>query len=307
MVATPETRATLAPTLATTSSENRVRASKVDVFAAVNFPTAGIRATEYPALVPATSTSGMDMRTSGANVLVVEKGIEAIRTTDAAMLVAVRGRVANPRLRAWTFTLDGHDFYVLRLGLDLTLVYDTYSEQWMDWDAFALNYWPVNIGFNWVGGVGLLDPDGQSWGSNVLIGDDTLGLLWFLDPFQPFDESFDGPLDPAPEKYFPRVTMGQVALTGRSVLSCYAAWLTTDMGDPAYTGASVTLEISDDAGKSFDDMGAIPVTAGDNRPELSWYSLGQIEAPGRLFRITDDGAVTRIDGMEMNDPDDDDK
>jgi hypothetical protein len=37
---------------------------------------------------------------------------------------------------------------------------------------------------------------------------------------------------------------------------------------------------------------------------LSWYSLGQIQAPGRLFRITDDGAVARIDGMEMNDPDD---
>jgi hypothetical protein len=76
------------------------------------------------------------------------------------------------------------------------------------------------------------------------------------------------------------------------------------MGDPAYTDAGVMLEISDDAGVTFDDMGTVTVTAGDTSPELSWYSLGQITAPGRLFRITDDGAIARIDGMEMNDPDD---
>ncbi len=291
--------------LAATSSDNIARVSAFDALVAINFPTAGIRATEYPALVVASSTSGMDMRTSTAYTLAAAKGIEALRVSEAVVLVAARGRIANPTVRAWTFTLDGHDFYVLRLGMDLTLVYDTYSEQWHDWDAFSEEYWPVNIGFNWVGAVGLVDRNrGEPWGSNVIVGDDTLGLLWFLDPNQPFDESFDGPLDPEPARYFPRITMGQLALTGRSVLSCYAAWLSTDMGAPAYEGASVTLEISDDAGVTFDDMGAIPVTAGDNRPEISWYSLGQIEAPGRLFRITDDGAIARIDGMEMNDPDD---
>jgi hypothetical protein len=93
-------------------------------------------------------------------------------------------------------------------------------------------------------------------------------------------------------------------MTGRENMPCYAVWLTTDMGAPAYVGAGVTLEISDDAGKSYDDMGTINVTTDANSPELAWYSLGQIEAPGRLFRITDDGAVARIDAMEMNDPDD---
>lgn len=304
MVATVETRVTEATVLATTFAANTARLTAYDALVAINFPTASIRTSGYPALVPASSTSGMSLRTSTLDALVAEKGIEALRTTQAAVLVAVRGRVDNPRLRAWTFTLDGHDFYVLRLGKDLTLVFDTYSEQWHDWDAFEQKYWPVNVGINWVGGVGLLDPAGKSWGSNILIGDDTLGLLWFLDPDQPYDESFDGPLDPAPAKYFPRVTMGQLALTGRQVMPCFATWLTTDMGAPAYVGAGVKLEISDDAGVTFDDMGTVLVTSGINTPELSWYSLGQIEAPGRLFRITDDGAITRIDGMEMNDPDD---
>lgn len=304
MVATVETRATQASVLAAITSPvtSNIRLTEFDALVAINFPTASARTTEFPAYVAA--ANGETLRTSGLNGLVAAKGIEALRSSQALVMVAVRGRVANPKLRAWTFTLDGHDFYVLRLGMDLTLVYDDYSEQWMDWDAFEKAYWPVNVGINWVGGVGLLNPAGDSWGSNVLVGDDTLGLLWFLDPNQPFDESFDGPLDPVPAKYFPRVTMGQMTLTGRQVMPCYAAWLTTDMGAPAYVGAGVTLEISDDAGVTFDDMGLLTVTAGVNSPELSWYSLGQIEAPGRLFRITDDGAVARIDGMEMNDPDD---
>ncbi len=305
MVATPETRVTDADTLvATGGPAGNVRLTAFDALVAINFPTAGIRATEYQLEVAAKSTSGMPIRTTGVDALVALKGIEALRTSEAAILVAARGRVENPKLRAWTFTLDGHDFYVLRLGLGLTLVYDVYSEQWMDWDAFEKDYWPVNIGINWVGGVGLLTPEGGNWGSNVLVGDDSLGLLWFLDPDQPYDESFDGPLDPAPEKYFPRTVMGQLPVNGREVLPCYAAWLTTDMGNPAYFGAGVTLEISDDAGKTFEDMGLVSVTQGDSRPEVSWYSLGQIEAPGRLFRISDDGAIARIDGMEMNDPDD---
>lgn len=304
MALTPEIRTTKGDVLAVSGGPaSAVRLTKFDALVAVNFPTEFVRTTEYDAYVAA--RDGEDLRTSGLNALVAARDGEDLRTSGAAVLVAVRGRVQNPKLRVWTFTLDGHDFYVLRLGIDLTLVYDVYSEQWIDWDAFEETYWPVNIGINWVGGVGLLDDADQYYGSNVLVGDDTLGLLWFLDPEQPYDESFDGPLDPEPEKYFTRITMGQVAMTGREVLPCYAVWLTTDMGDPAYDGAGVLLEISDDAGKSFDDMGTVTVTLGENKPELSWYSLGQIEAPGRLFKIVDDGAITRIDGMEMNDPDDD--
>ena len=211
----------------------------------------------------------------------------------------VRGHIENPRMRAWTFTLDGHDFYVLRLADMLTLVYDVYSEQWMDWQDFTHAYWRPNIGTTWIGASAL----GQTYGSSVVAGDDTWGLLWFLDPNQPYDQHPDYTA-PQQEIYFERITMGQVPMRGRENLPCYAAWLTTDMGDPAYDGAGVRLEISDDGGATFDDMGTVAITVGANYPELSWYSLGQIEAPGRLFKIIDDGAITRIDSMEMNDPDD---
>lgn len=223
-----------------------------------------------------------------------------LRVSQAGVMVVAKGRVDNPKVRAWTFTLDGHDFYVLRLGDDFTFVYDVYSEQWMDWSSLGMPYWRVNCGINWVGGQALA----ALYGSDVLVGDDTHGVLYFLNPEQPYDQT---PIEDAPiqERYFERVVMGQVPMRGREVLPCYTVWLTTDMGRPAYDGAGVTLLTSDDAGESFDDHGLVTVTPGVYSPELSWYSLGQIGAPGRLFKIVDDGAIARIDGMEMNDPDDD--
>jgi hypothetical protein len=276
----------------------QIRTTEYDALIALNYPSVSVRVSQSATLVPYTSLSEQ-IRVSQAEALIAETSALDLRVTQAAVLVAVKGRTANPKLRAWTFTLDGHDFYVLRLGDTLTLVYDVYSEQWLDWDGFSEAFWPVNHGINWIGGTALA----AVFGSNVLVGDDTFGLIWFLDPEQSYDQSPEVN-DPVQQLFFERITMGQVPMTGRSVMPCYAAWLTTDMGDPAYVGAGVTLYISDDAGVTYEDMGLVTVTPGATVPELSWYSLGQIEAPGRLFKIVDDGAVARIDGMEMNDPDD---
>jgi hypothetical protein len=166
----------------------------------------------------------------------------------------------------------------------------------MDWSDLGSPFWRPNIGTNWTGG----DRLAPTYGSNIIAGDDTYGLLWFLDPEQPYDQHPDED-NPTQETYFERITMGQVPLRGRDVVPCYAVWLTTDLGAPAYTGAAVTLEISDDAGNTFSSMGDVTVTLGEFSPEIAWYSLGQITAPGRLFKITDYGAIARIDSLEMND------
>lgn len=282
MALSPFIRASQGQFLASIVPDGDARVSQLMLYAAVGFPSEATRVSQ-------------------AQILVAYAAAMDLRVSQAQILVAVRGRVANPRLRAWSFSLDGHDFYVLRLGDTLTLVYDLTSEQWVDWSDFNNVFWRPNVGMNWAGGTGLA----HQYGSNVLAGDDTYGLLWFLDPNQPYDEHSDF-LDPVQELYFERITMGQMPIRGRETMPCFAAWLTTDMGKPAYVGAGVTLYISDDAGETFDDMGLVTVVLGENTPELSWYSLGQITAPGRLFKIVDDGAVARIDGMEMNDPDDDD-
>lgn len=259
-----------------------VQMSQADLMSIYNIPSDGVEVSQSDITFPSSSTSNAEV-------------------SQADVIVVVGGRVENPTVRAWTYSLDGHDFYVLRLGDSETLVYDLYSEQWMNWDSPGLTFWRPNYGINWIGGEAF----GAVFGSNVAAGDDAFGLIWFLDPTQPYDQN---PVSTAAQQflYFQRVTTGQVALRGRKVLPCYAVWLTTDMGHPAYEGAGVSLLISDDAGASYNDMGLVTVTMDVINPEIAWYSLGQIEAPGRLFRLVDDGAITRIDGLEMNDDSSDD-
>src|SRR5690606_14907332 len=80
---------------------------------------------------------------------------QQLRVTQLRVISLVRGRVANPRVRTWTFTLDGHDFYVLRLGDQETLVYDVSTEQWVNWDSAGLPFWRPNVGMSWIGGTPL--------------------------------------------------------------------------------------------------------------------------------------------------------
>jgi len=225
------------------------------------------------------------------------EGANKSRLSQGGVFVIARGRTENPRLRAWTYSLDGHDYYVLRLGDNSTLVWDNYSGEWSEWSSGGgLDYWRASVGTNWLGAGEF----SQNYGSSVLVGDDNFGLLWFLNPNQGFDNS------PAPEVQpddipFERIVMGQIALRGIVGVKCDVIYLTADLGQPSWVGASVKLEVSDDAGFSFLDEGSIVITEDDFTQRVSWRSLGQMTAPGRLFKITDDGAFSSIFSMDMND------
>lgn len=240
-----------------------------------------------------------EVQDSGARILLpVQRSID-IELSHERIFAIVKGRIANPALRIWTATIDGHDFVFLRLGDTVTLVYDLYSEQWVEWTSPQSGAWRPNTGMTWVGGQALAD----TYGSNTVAGDDTFGLLWFLDPELPWDENPD-PLRPRQEIDFDRIVTGQVLASGRQYIPCYAIFLDGD--NYGLTGAEFTptivLEYSDDQGRTFvsaESLGVQTDTTVDN--PYSWYSLGQINSPGRIFRVTDNGVMTRIDSMSMND------
>lgn len=222
-----------------------------------------------------------------------------MEASEARVFALVRGRIANPALRMWTGTLDGHDFVFLRLGDTVTLVYDLYSEQWVEWTSPQSGAWRPNAGMTWVGGAALAD----TYGSSIVAGDDTFGLLWFLDPELPWDENPD-PLRAPQEIAFDRIVTAQTLVGGRNYVPCYAIFLDGD--NYGLTGAEFTptivLEYSDDQGRNFVSAEALGVETDleVNNP-YSWYSLGQINSPGRIFRWTDNGVLTRIDSVSMND------
>lgn len=230
-----------------------------------------------------------------ANINVVIHEAATIAVPQARILPVVRGRAANPRVRAWTFTLDGHDFYVLRLGDSETLVYDLSTEQWTDWRSFGLPFWRLSTGISWIGGQALA----HQYGSNIIAGDDAWGLLWFLDPLQAFDEHPDEG-NAIQQIEFERIVTGQVVERGRDSVPCNVIFLTGDNYGVSVIDfiPAVTLEYSDDAGQTYVSAGTIMLA--DDQP-YEWRSIGQIDSPGRLFRITDNGVFTRIDDMKMND------
>jgi hypothetical protein len=255
-----------------------IRASQAVVLAAGAYPADGIRVPQALALAAIDAEDSM-----------------AINVSQVVILLAARGRVNDPKIRAWTFTLDGHDYYVLRLGNRETLVYDTHSQAWYVWGSDEGDLWRAYNGCNWLGGT----TQGGGYGSNIVVGDDGNGSLYFLDPDSEVDD--DSLLGEAVPRTFQRVVQGQVVTKGYQSERCYGVQLTgsiADVDDPTYT--DVTLSISDDQGETYTDCGTITVEQDAPNARLHWRSLGSIRNPGRLFKIVDYGALTRIDSLDMD-------
>lgn len=248
--------------------------------------------------IPSESVQTSQFDTS---VIMERQGSEAPAQVSQYDVVAiVRGRIFNPKLRTWWFELDAHEFYVLNLGADgKTLAYDLTTGTWAWWSTGDLNYWRAAIATNWTqsGSIAF------DYGSSTVVGDDTAGILWVLNPLQGYDDpanSVDrenGAIVP-----FTRKATGQVLTRGRITIPCYQTYLVSDTGEPSYTGASVTLSYSDDGGKTFVNASEpIVVEAGNYYQEFAWRSIGIVRSPGRLFRITDDGAFAQIDELTLYD------
>lgn len=219
-----------------------------------------------------------------------------IDTSQTYVTALVAGRVFDPVVRAWTFTLDGHDYYVLRLGNNETLVYDTHSEQWYVWGSGTTNLWKAYNGCNWLG----VNNFTATYGSNVVVGDDANGSIYLLNPENDTDD--DSVEGAGKARSFERIVQGQVTVNGYDAVPCYGFQLEGSIGSlDIETLNTVNLKISDDRGNTYTDLGDISITQSDYAARVHWRSLGKMTTPGRLFQITDFGALRRIDALAMDD------
>ena len=229
---------------------------------------------------------------AAAAVRVIEEPSPIARVTSAFVRAIVRGKIENPRVRSWSYTLDGHDFYILKLGTeDKTLVLDLSTGQWSQWSSGDLPRWRASIGLNWRASKRIA----ANYGSNVIVGDDSVGTLWVLDPDYAMDDSL---LDDTAPSTFPRIAMGQIPQRGRGAIPCFSVYLSASPGQ-TQAPTTVSLSYSDDLGHTFANAGGLSVTNELYLQEFAWRSLGQIRAPGRLFKISDDG-LARIDSLDVN-------
>ena len=235
------------------------------------------------------------LQASFGNVSVAISQNADFLVSQAQVLAVVRGRIEDPTVRAWTFTLDEHDFYVLKLGNDCTLVYDLLAEQWYVWGSFESQLWRAYTGRNWLGGRGFADV----YGSNILVGDDSNGAIYLLDPLgNTDDDAVEGGDRPRP---FLREIMGQIPMRGYDMKSCYGVSLMGAIGETSDTTlTAITLFTSDDDGHTYDEHETINVEPDDWQARVDWNSgLGSFTTPGRLFLIEDRGALKRIDWLDM--------
>lgn len=275
-----DVRATQAAILAATSEPTRdARVTAASVLAGISGPAQEVNATQVVLQVIGDSKGGN------------------VQVQQTPVLVAVAGRTDDPAVRAWTFTLDGHDFYVLRLGTQETLVYDVLTEQWYQWGTGSTPLWNVYHGENWVGGNSI----GSRFGSNVLVGSDSNGAIYFLDPDGDEDDPAEGDVSVRGTQSFLRRVTAQVPVRGYNSKSVYEVQLIGTTGELGATSLTdVTLSYSDDRGDNYVSAGTVTIPDGDYTTRATWRSLGSFRLPGRIFRLEDSGALKRIDSLTMN-------
>lgn len=245
-----------------------------------------------------------DVRASQA---IVEAAVDAagseVRVSQAFVLVAARGRTEDPHVRLWTATFDGHDLVFFRLGNTQTLVLDLSLDppQWYNWASGDGILWRAYTGINWQGGRRL----GSTKGTNIIVGDDGNGALYLLDPSRDYDD--DALVGAENPRTFLREITGQIPTKSFDAIPCYGVQLIGSIGESLESAlTAVTLYTSDDHGHTYDEHETINIPNGDHTARVEWWSLGQLAAPGRLFKVRDEGALQRIDYLEMIEPPEDD-
>lgn len=256
------------------------RSSQTYALAVVSAGQPGLRTSQLAAMVVYSPPQAKQARTSQISGLVpYEIGKFTVpRTSQVYGLIVYGTGVPNQsRTRCWTFTLDGHIFYVLSLGPNGTFVYDKTTQQWCRFITDGQPGWNMN--------------NGAMWGTNRIVGGDSItSQVWELDPSAVRDDGW---------RDINHAVTGGLATRSRVFYAVDALRLSASAGQvDEETGATITMAFSDDQGKTWSDPQTLTLTADDFTEEIAWRSLGSFNAPGRIFQITDIGGIIRYDGCD---------
>lgn len=196
--------------------------------------------------------------------------------SDTIMMVARKVKLPNvPRQRAWTYNFDGHTFYVLDLGSYGDWIYDESTQTWSKWDTKGFNgRWDFINGYQWNA-------------ANKTIG----GALYYPMLYELNHAShLDGGFRKIQYK-----TTAILPSTKREGQRVDTARLLVSIEAPLIEEATATLEWSDDNGKTW--SASYSKTLVEGVQSLDWRSLGMLKNSGRIFNISSEGALLRLDSF----------
>lgn len=185
------------------------------------------------------------------------------------------GGLALSARRAWTFTLDGHVFYVLDLDTEGTYLIDLTTEQWCKFVTSGFSRWNMQ--------------NGVMWGTRVVGGSIDLPIVWEASATALDDDGDD----------IAHVITGGTQTRSRTKHSVGAVRLTGSANKLGAATSSMRLRFSDDNGDSWSGYKTISLTQGTVK-EMAWRSLGAFAAPGRIFEFSDTGGPVRLDGVDAD-------
>lgn len=215
--------------------------------------------------------------TPQAALLTVTEADSVPKTSQAAFLyVYGEGARENTTLRAWSFILDGHSFYVLHLGMLGTLVYDTTTAQWSEFGTSGFETWNAE--------------QGVMWQDMIVAGDNFSPVLWRVDPRVQLDDDF---------RPITHRATALVPARGRDTATVGMLSINASAGYPVDNAATLTLRFSDDDGVTFTDMQPITLEDGNYNQNLAFGSLGSFGQPGRVFEIEDVGGFVRLSDADL--------
>jgi len=187
---------------------------------------------------------------------------------------------ALSRQRAWTFTHDGHTFYVLDLGSEGNWLYDVTTGQWCEFITSGFANWDM------VAGV--------MWDKRIVAGDRTTNDVWECSAAAAQDND---------ALAVTHTATGVIPHRSRNKLTVGALRASVSPGQlTSGTTATMSLYFSDDGGSTWTGPFSVALTEGEYDAEVAYRALGSFAAPGRIFRITDVGGPKRIDGCDVEIP-----
>jgi len=180
----------------------------------------------------------------------------------------IRG-VSTGDLRAWTFQVDGHRFYVLTLGENATWAYDLTGSgsQWTRFSSLGFDIWRAHLG--------------ATMGDITIALDNSSSQVFRLDPSRKTDGTSAVPV------------ICSVMVEGQDTSQpCTNAVMLLDVGEGPYVGQGsapiIAERHSDNQGKTWTGWDEQPLgVTGDFDDLPRWNGLGTIPAFfGRVFQFS---------------------
>jgi hypothetical protein len=205
----------------------------------------------------------------GDDMIVYRAGSVPQRISDHGIEERLRKRTALPS--AWTFGIDGHKLYVLRIPGQGTYGYDASSQAWSEFATTGQSLWQPHVGMHSV--------------DTALCGDPSSGKVWAVDQSAVNDDGIA----------FRRALSGSVPLMTKGPRNDSLA---LGIGSSVATTVGIRWkDANEDYPATFE---VLPVDQGSS--VVTMYRLGSLRAPHRTFEVefNDPAVRVRVSGMVAN-------